>query len=529
MRSWRRSRPGSVAEMAAPAGVTAGRVAALAVAAALALPLAAVAWRAEGWGALRPSDWAALRFTLWQAALSAALSVLLAVPVARALARRSFPGRGAVVVLLGAPFILPVIVAVLGLVALFGRGGPVNAGLASLGLPPVSIYGWHGVILAHVFLNMPLATRLILQGWAAIPGERLRLAASLGFGPRDTFRLLEWPMLRAVAPGVALVIFLICTTSFAVALTLGGGPRATTVELAIYQAFRFDFDLGRAAALGALQLGLGALAAAATLRLALPQGLGAGLDRTVPRWDSGGLGLRAQDAAAIALACGFLLLPMALVLGRGAWHLADLPAAVWQAAGRSLAIALAAALVTVAVALAMARAAVAPRSGAAVEGIGTLAVAASPLVLGVGLYLMLLPVADPVALALPVTALVNVLLALPFALRALIPAMRDLERDYGRLSASLGLRGAAWLRLVALPRLRRPLGFAAGLAAALAAGDLGVIALFASPDAATLPLVLHQLMGAYRMEEARAAALLLVALSLGLFWLFERAGRRAGA
>lgn len=509
------------------AGVWAGRGAALAVAATLALPLAALAWRAEGWSVLRAADWAALRFTLGQAAASAILSVALAIPVARALARRTFPGRGTLVVLLGAPFILPVIVAVLGLVALFGRNGPVNAALDWAGLPTLSIYGWQGVILAHVFFNLPLATRLILQGWATIPGERLRLAASLGFTAADTARLIERPMLRAVAPGIAVVIFLVCTTSFAVALALGGGPRATTVELAIYQAFRFDFDLGRVTLLGGLQLALGAMAAVAVLRLAMPAGMGAGLDRIVPRWDSGATWLRAQDATAILLAAAFLLLPMALVLVPGLRHLPDLPGTVWAAAARSLAIALAAAFMTVVVAFAMARAATARRFARLVEVAGTLPVAASPLVLGTGLYLLLLPVTNPVALALPVTALVNVVLALPFALRALIPAMRDLERDHGRLAASLGIGGTAWLRLVAWPRLRRPIGFAAGLAAALAAGDLGVIALFASPDRATLPLVLYQLMGSYRMEEAKAAALLLVVLSLGLFRLMERGGRDA--
>ena len=61
-------------------------------------------------------------------------------------------------------------------------------------------------------------------------------------------------MLREVVPGALLVIFLICTTSFAVALTLGGGPRATTLEVAVYQALRFDFDLGRAVTLALVQL-----------------------------------------------------------------------------------------------------------------------------------------------------------------------------------------------------------------------------------------------------------------------------------
>ncbi|CTQ49157.1 thiamine/thiamine pyrophosphate ABC transporter permease ThiP [Jannaschia donghaensis] len=506
-----------------------GVIAAAVVAGALLLPLIAVAWRAEGWSGIDARDWGALWFTLWQSVVSATVSILLAIPVARALARRDFVGRGGVVLLLGAPFILPVIVAVLGLVAVFGRSGLVNGALDSLGLGPVSIYGWQGVILAHVFFNMPLATRLILQGWHAIPGERLRLAASLGFTATDTFRRLEWPMLRSVVPGIFLVIFLICTTSFAVALALGGGPGATTVELAIYQAFRFDFDLSRAALLGAIQLTLGATAALLSLRFALPSGFGAGQDRAVARWDSRTPLLRLQDAVAIGLACAFLLIPVGLVLADGVFAVFDLPATVWWAAFRSLVMALIAAALTTTIAFLMALAVVETRRGGWIDLVGSLSIAASPLVLGTGLFLILLPVANPVSLALPVTVFVNVVLALPFALRALIPAMRTLMADYGRLSASLGLSGWAWTRLIALPRLRGPIGFAAGLTAALSAGDLGVIALFGAPDRATLPLVLYQLMGSYRMEEAKAAALILVVLSLGLFWLFERGGRRADA
>ncbi|MEM8851468.1 MAG: thiamine/thiamine pyrophosphate ABC transporter permease ThiP [Pseudomonadota bacterium] len=508
-------------------GARTGWIAGVAVLVVLLAPLGALAVRAEGWTGLTARDWAAIRFTLWQAAASAGLSVLLGIPVARALARRRFPGRDAVVLLLGAPFILPVIVAILGLVAVFGRAGPVSAVLGWFGLEPLSIYGPQGVILAHVFFNLPLATRLILQGWLAIPGERLRLAASLNFGPWDTMRCLEWPMLRSIVPGIFVVIFLICTTSFAVALALGGGPRSTTVELAIYQAFRFDFDLSRVAVLGAAQLVLAGLAAGMSLRLAVPSAFGGGLDRAVPRWDSAGLALKAQDTAAIGLACAFLLTPLALMTAQGMLAVPQLPTAIWGAALRSLIVALAAAVVTTGLALALSLAAIG-RGGGWVEAAGTVSVAASPLVLGVGLYILLLPVADPVTLALPITAAVNTIFALPFALRAILPAMRELDRDFGRLCRTLNLSGWAWLRLVALPRLRRPAGFAAGLTAALSAGDLGVITLFGAPDGATLPLVMYQLMGSYQLEEAKAAALVLIALSLGLFWLFEHGGRRAG-
>jgi thiamine transport system permease protein len=489
--------------------------------------LIAVALRAEGPGALGPADWAAVRFTLTQAILSAVLSVALAIPVARALARRRFPGRGLLVTLLGAPFILPVIVAVLGLLAVFGRNGLLSYLLGVVGLPPVQIYGLHGVVLAHVFFNLPLATRLILQGWLSIPAEHFRLAAALGFGPGDTQRFLEWPMLRAVVPGAFLVIFLICTTSFAVALALGGGPNATTVELAIYQAFRFEFDLGSAALLALVQVAISATAAALALRVSLPAGFGAGLGRTRRRWDAAGPALRLQDGVAIGIAALFLLTPLFMIVLRGLPGLLDIPGVVIAAAGRSVAVALVSAMLTLALALPLAlliRAAGRAGSGL-VEAAGYLTIAASPLVIGTGLFILVFPFADPRALALPVTAVVNAAMSLPFALRAILPELREAEAAHGRLADSLALSGWARLRLFLLPALRRPIGFALGLAAALSMGDLGVIALFADSNEATLPLALYGLMSAYRMTDAATAGLILLALSLGVFWLFDRGGR----
>jgi thiamine transport system permease protein len=127
--------------------------------------------------------------------------------------------------------------------------------------------------------------------------------------------------------------------------------------------------------------------------------------------------------------------------------------------------------------------------------------------------------------ALPVTALINAAMALPFALRMILPELRQSEAVFGRLADSLSLTGWARFRLLTLPRLRRPLGFSAGLTAALSMGDLGVIMLFSDQNNATLPLQLYRLMGAYRTDVAAGAALLLLALSLGLFWIFEKGGR----
>ena len=486
--------------------------------------LGVVAWNAPDSGRLGPSDWAAVRFTVSQAVLSAALSVLFAIPVARALSRRQFIGRGVLITLLGAPFLLPVIVAVMGLLAVFGRSGWVSQFLEVFGLPPIPIYGFHGVVIAHVFFNLPLATRIILQGWAGIPTERFRLAAQLGFSSIDLVRHLEGPMLLRAAPGAFAIVFAICLSSFAVALTLGGGPRATTVELAIYQAFRFDFDLGKAALLASLQLVLAGTAALLALWVSKGQGgFGKGLDRVAQRWDGASRAVRISDFTCIVIAALFLLVPMVAVGARGLAALPDLPTNVWVSAGKSIQVALLSATLAFVLSLSIALTAV---RFAWVESVGLLAIAASPLVIGTGLFIVVFPFASPQDWAFVVTGCVNAVMALPFALRVLIPVVQDASEGYGRLALSLGMSRWAVLRLVILPRARAPIGFAVGLAGALSMGDLGVVALFAGTPEATLPLQIYRLMGTYRMDAAAGAALLLALLSFGIFWVCDAWGRR---
>jgi thiamine transport system permease protein len=471
---------------------------------------------------LRPADWSAIRFTILQALISTAFSCALAVPVARALMRRHFPGRSTMILLMGAPFLLPVIVAVLGLLSIYGRNGLLNLTLQTVGLPTVTIYGLKGVVLAHVFFNLPLATRMLLNGWHAIPAERFRLAQTLDLP--SPFRHIELPMLRAVLPGAALAIFLVCLTSFVVALTLGGGPKATTLELAIYQALRFDFDPARAALLAAVQFALCVIAVALAARFTLPFGLGAGQDRTFALQAPSGWS-RFGDALVILLAALFLVLPLAAILLEGVPGLNRLGQSVWQAALRSAWMALISAALAVSAALTLALAATKIRRW--IEVSAMLPMATSGLVLGTGLFLLVRGFVQPETIALPVTIGVNALMALPFLYRLLLPEVRALHADYDRLAQALALKGWARLRWLTLPRLARPLGFGAGLAAALAMGDLGVIALFAGEGQATLPLVVQRLAGAYRMQDASAAALLLVLLSFALFAICDLGGRRA--
>ncbi|ENR03310.1 thiamine transport system permease thiP [Brucella ovis IntaBari-2006-46-332] len=68
--------------------------------------------------------WRVARFTIWQAVASSLLSVLFAIPIARALyAEARFPGRGLILRLFALPLALPALVAVLGVTSIYGRNG----------------------------------------------------------------------------------------------------------------------------------------------------------------------------------------------------------------------------------------------------------------------------------------------------------------------------------------------------------------------------------------------------------------------
>ncbi len=473
-------------------------------------------------------------FTLWQAVLSAALAVGLAVPVARALARRTnFPGRGLLLRLFGLPLVIPVIVAVLGIVAVYGQNGLVNRALAGAGLPTGQyLYGLTGILIAHVFFNMPLAVRFLLFAWQAVPGETWRIAGQLGMTSAQIFRLIEWPMLRQVIPGAAGLVFMLCFTSFTVVLTLGGGPAATIIEVAIYQALRLDFDVTRAVTLVLVQLVLCAALVGLGQGFARPMPAAPTEQRPLDRPDLDKLSGRILDAVLIAAATIFVLAPLLAMLAAGlAGPLLPVlgDAALWRAAGRSLVVALSAGSISLILGwgilvtsrefrIRRRR----PRLAATVELGGALVLVVSPLALGAGLFVLLLPFVDVLAIGLNLVVAVNVVMGLPYVIHLLGPPLMRVAAQRDRLCASLGVAGWNRLRLVEWPAVRRPAGLALALTSALAMGDLGAIALFGTRETATLPMLLYQRMGSYRLDEAAVTALVLVAMCLLVFGVVER-------
>jgi thiamine transport system permease protein len=473
-------------------------------------------------------------FTIWQALLSTLLSVGPAILVARALARRwSLPGRTLLLRLFGLPLVLPTLVGILGVVAIYGQAGLVNRLIVATGMEPQQfLYGLPGILIAHAFFNLPLATRLLLPVWGAIPGETWRLATQLGMNSRQVFRLIEWPLLRQVLPGVAGLVFMLCFISFPIVLTLGGGPARSTIEVALYQALRFDFDLGKAVQLALLQVAICGVLVGIGQRFIRDAPLTPTAQRPQDRPDVAAWGGRIADAAVLLAAAAFVLLPLAAVLRNGLAgpvHAVVADRALWLATGRSLMVAMAAGLLATAAGwgllltsreLRLRR--YRPQTATAMETVASLVLVVSPLVIGTGLFALLSPIADVFAIGLALVIVVNAIMGLPYVIRTLGPPLMRAGEQHDRLCASLGIVGWNRLRLVKWPLLRRPVGLSLALSAALAVGDVGVIALFGTQDTTTLPLLLYQRMAAYQMDAAAVTAVVLAALCFGLFAAIER-------
>ncbi len=480
-----------------------------------------------------PYTLSVLQFTLTQSALSVVLSIVGALPLAVIVHRhRGFWGRAVFVRLLALPLALPPLVAVFGLLDVWGRSGLVAGALTALGLDAQpNVFGLHGVVLAHVFFNMPLAARVMLAHFERQPASTFRLADQLGLVGWHRFWRLEWPLLRGHLPGVAGLIMMLCIGSFTIVLTLGGGPSAATFEVAIYQALRFDFDPSLAALYTCAQLALAAL-----VLLALSTLGGRPEDRA---GDSGSQAERALPLpvwAQLTLvgAAGFLILPLAALVLSGIvadWGRLLTMSRLWGAVTTSLVIALLAGSLATAAAygLLVTRYRGFGQKSAAkrvfsfgYSMVGSAVLAVPPIIIGAGWFLAMRGWPAQTVLAALLVVLVNALMALPFVLRVLEPAFGAMHRRYDQLSTSLGLNGGQQFVRVDVPVLVKPFAVAFAFALVLSVGDLGAAALFGAYDLVTLPVLILNLMGSYRTDDAAGVAFLLGMFVFALIYLAER-------
>jgi thiamine transport system permease protein len=475
---------------------------------------------------------------LWsfaQAAITCVLALVLGLPVAWVLARREFAGRALVLRLLMLPFVVPTLVAALGVLALWGPRGWLGAPLAQAGIeltdtPWLLLYG-------NLFFNLCLVVRAGVDALEQVSAQRVAAARTLGATPWRAFWRVEWPAIAPWLSSALCLVFLYCFAGFGLALILGG-QRYATVEVEIYTLVAHELELGQAGVLAVWMLGLnGAVALAYAWlekRLAAP----ARVSPIARQRPQGWLPWGAVAAALLVLlvVCAaplfsiVLRAAVALVGGADVLLEAETLAALWNTLRfTAWALALATALgLTHAMAVRVLDLASLERRASAAQGVLALvwrAAAFLPFVVSpvtVAFGLLLLYPWWTASLGLLVAA--YALLAYPFVAKSLTAALDSLPASIAQAAATLGAApGRIWWRVtlpLVAPALRRGMAFAA----ATALGEFAVTLFLSRPEWTTLTTLIYQRLGrpgAANLDAALVLACLLMALALVAFLLIE--------
>ena len=465
-------------------------------------------------------------FSFGQALLSTVLSIFFGLLLARALFYQTFSGKKWLLKLMSLTFVLPVLVAIFGLIGIYGSSGWLAKFANLFGMPwQGHIYGLSGILIAHLFFNIPLAAQLFLQSLQSIPYQQRQLAAQLNLQGWQFVKLVEWPVFRQQCLPTFSFIFMLCFTSFTVVLTLGGGPQYTTLETAIYQAILFEFDLPKAALFAMLQFVFCLILFSLTSRFS-PSNQN-GLSNSHPWFEKPKSAVKIFHVFVLLLFVFFLFSPVLNILISAlsspslltVWHNSQL----WRALGYSLSIAPLSALIALMMAIALLLLSRRlewlhyQKIAQFIINAGMVILAIPILVLAMGLFLLLQERDFSNIDLFVIVVFCNALSAMPFVLRILSAPFHNNMRYYENLCNSLGIVGWQRFYLIEWQTLRAPLRYAFALALALSLGDFTAIALFGNQEFTSLPHLLYQQLGNYRNQDAAVTAGILLLLCGVLF------------
>ena len=498
-----------------------------------------------------PSMLKIIGFTLWQATLSTILTLMLGLPGAYLLARYDFRGKSFVLALTGIPFVMPTLVVAAAFNALLGPQGLVNVALMNLfnlSQPPIEfINTFTAILIAHIFYNLTIVLRMVGDFWSHIDPRFNQAAKVLGANSRQALMQVTLPLLMPAIAAAALLVFIFDFTSFGVILVLGG-PRYTTLEVEIYNQTISLFNLPLAAALSAIQLGctLGftVLYTRLSRRVSRPLSLRpqAITQKRLTTWQS-----RLFAGFILIMLVGLETVPLVALAARSFAVLSPdrgqsspvsqrLTLAYYReltinrrnslfyvpptkAISNSLTYAFTTVILALAIGLQVAWALARDRDSPinrVMDPVLMLPLGTSAVTLGLGFIVALNrpPLnlrASPVLLPLAHT-----LVALPFVVRSLTPAIISIRPRLRHAASVLGAPDSKVFQHIDLPMVGRALLVAAIFAFTISLGEFGATSLISRPENPTIPIMIYRFIsqpGAINYGQALALSTILMLIT----------------
>lgn len=505
-----------------------------------------------------PSTHRVLVFTIWQALLSTLLTLAVGLPGAYLFARYQFPGKSLLQALTTIPFVMPTLVVAAAFNTLIGPRGWINLGLMqafSLETAPVNLTNsLGGILLAHVFYNTTIVLRMVGDFWSHIDPRLVQAAQVLGANHWRTFWQVTVPLLLPAILAASLLVFIFDFSSFGVILLLGG-PRYATLEVAIYTQTISMFNLPTAASLAVIQLfctlGLTVLYSRLSNRVSRPLSLRPKkyTQEKLTDWRR-----RLFAWIIFVLLLSLLILPLASLAMRSVTHLepsrldtrsiergltldfyrelsvnrrqsmfyAPPTAAIGLSFGYAGATVLLSLLLGLPAAWSLARSSNNPFDRI-MDPLLMLPLGTSAVTLGLGFIIALDQPPLDLRNSWALIPLAHTLVAFPFVVRSLTPALRSIRPQLHHAAATLGASPGTVIRTIDLPLVGRSLMVAAVFAFTISLGEFGATALIARPEFPTVPVAIYRFIsqpGAMNYGQALAlSTILMLITSLGILFI----------
>ena len=472
------------------------------------------------------SVWPVLWFTIWQAFVSTAICLLIGIPGAYVLYRKSFRGARLIQSIITVPFMLPSLVIAIAVTEVSAVVGGIDPVLA--------------IILANVFANYAVVVRNIGSQWQTLSKSTEEDAEVAGAGRFRTALKVSLPQLKSSIRASSAIIMLYCASSYGIVLSLGGG-QVNTLETAISISVLERLDFAHGALLALLQIGFCLLAF------------------TVSRWGgtnplsfnpsfstSSKLDKRDAPAALFSFFVISLLivLPIVLVISKAFvsptgdfslenfWLLnsrgaRDLLNITFLDAGlNSLRNLLVSTVVSVFLGVLVASL-LAEQSrrrhrrqtdflGITLDAAFLLPIGVSSVVIGVGYLITLRGDLAWIGTSWVLVPLVQSVFAIPLVVRIVYPSLLAVEVNTREQAMTDGANGFQLFKNVDYPLIRPVMRTAMAFSALVSLGEFGVASLLTFGDQSTIPVLMYQLIsrpGAHNYGMALAVASILTLLT----------------
>jgi len=196
-------------------------------------------------------DWDAVGLSVRLAAATAAILVVVGLPLAWWLARTTAPWRPFVEAAIALPLVLPPTVLGFYLLLAMGPSGPLGGLWRALGGGRLA-FSFEGLLVASVIYSLPFAVQPFAVAFAGLERSLIETAWTLGRSRLATFATVALPLARGgILTGIVLA-FAHTLGEFGVVLMVGGNlPGETrTVSIAIYDRVQaLDYEGAAATAL----------------------------------------------------------------------------------------------------------------------------------------------------------------------------------------------------------------------------------------------------------------------------------------